>query len=74
MHRTDGGQQHARITTAIETALQVLAVHDSERAGQLERALRNPDGLEATFALRESLAEALFEHNQDETAMEVLCA
>jgi hypothetical protein len=74
MHRRDGGRQRAYRTTTIATALRLLAAFDPERAGQLERALKDPGGPEARRSLRESLAEALFEHDLDEAAMEVLTA
>jgi hypothetical protein len=74
MHRRDGGRQRAHLTRTIDSALLLLASYDPERAEQLGRALRDPGGPEARRSLRESLAEALFEHDHDEAAMEVLTA
>jgi hypothetical protein len=72
MDRWDGGRQPAGGT--IEDGLQVLAAFDPDRAGELEHELRGAASPGARLALRESLAEALFEHDQDELAVEVLHA
>jgi hypothetical protein len=72
MRGTNGGRQPA--LGAVDDGLQVLAAFDPERAGELERELGRAASPGARLALRESLAEALFEHEQNELAMEVLHA
>jgi hypothetical protein len=74
MHRRDGGRERAHLTTTIDSALQLLASYDPEPAEQLGRALRGPGVPEARHSLRESLAEALFEHDRDEPRWRLLTA
>jgi hypothetical protein len=72
MDRSNGRRRRGRGT--IEDGLQILAAFDPERAGELEHELWCAASPGARLALRESLAEALFEHDQDEAAVEVLHA
>ena len=71
MQSREGGQSRSR-RSRVEAALQVLAAYAPEEAARLERGFREQPSPESRLALRESLAEALFEHDQDEVAVEVL--